>query len=188
MKKQLLVFLSLLLLMSGAALAQRHELAITAGGQFPSNDLFNSGNSFAVGANYAGRIAHVPFVALYFELPVIVGPKSVLHAPSASNYSSLFITPGLKLKLAPSFPVSPYFAGGIGYARFHSDATSTTPAQTENTNVFDFGGGVDFKIFPFVSLRGEVRDFYSGLPPVGTLNLSSRQHNVIPQLGLVLRF
>lgn len=169
------------------ASAQAHELALTAGGQFPYNNTYDSGSSFAVGASYAGRIIHVPLASLYFEVPVVVGLKSVTHLPSRSNYSSLFIAPGLKLKLAPEFPVSPYFVGGIGYARFHQDANQAVSAQSVNTNVFDVGGGLDFKIAPFVSWRGEVRDFYSGLPNFNSLP-SGRQHNVVAQTGIVLRF
>ena len=187
-KNWLVSLLLFLLVMSVFASAQSHELALTVGGQFPYNNQFDSGASFAVGATYAGRIIHVPLAALYFELPVVVGPKSVLRLPSRSNYSSLFITPGLKLKLAPELPISPYFVGGIGYARFHQDSNALVAAQTVNKEVFDFGGGVDFKIAPFVSWRGEVRDFYSGLPSFNSLPDNGRQHNVVAQTGLVLRF
>ena len=179
---------AILLFIGIVAHAQQHELAITVGGQFPYNNQFDSGASFAVGGSYAGRLIHVPLAALYFEVPVVVGPKSVLHLPSTSNYSSLFITPGLKLKLAPEFPVSPFFAAGVGFARFHSDATATTPSDSHTTNVFDFGGGVDMKVFPYLSVRGEVRDFYSGAPAVGAIIDTGRQHNVVAQTGLVLRF
>jgi hypothetical protein len=175
-------------MMSVFASAQAHELAITAGGQFPSNQQFDSGASFAVGASYAGRMFHVPLASLYFELPVVVGPKSVTRLPSRSNYSSLFITPGLKLKLAPEFPVSPYVAAGVGYARFHQDANTVVNAQSVNTEVYDFGGGLDFKIAPFISWRGEVRDFYSGFPSFNSLPDTGRQHNVVAQTGLVLCF
>jgi Outer membrane protein beta-barrel domain len=186
--KHYIGLLAFVLLMSVLASAQAHELAITAGGQFPSNNLFDSGTSFAVGANYAGRIVHFPLAALYFEVPVVVGPKSVTRLPSRSNYSSLFITPGLKLKLAPEFPLSPYVAAGIGYARFHQDANASVSSQSVNTEVYDFGGGLDLKIAPFVSLRGEVRDFYSGFPDFNSLSNTGRQHNLVAQAGLVLRF
>jgi hypothetical protein len=169
--------------------AQSNELAITGGGQFSSNAFFNSGTSWAVGANYAHRIAGVPFLGLYFEVPVVVGPKNVLKI-SSTDYSSLFVTPGLKLKFAPSFFLSPYVAGGVGFARFRADATSTTPSQTRTNAVFDVGAGLDMKIAPFVSARGEVRDFYSGLPTFDLVDsgLSGRQHNVVPQAGLLFRF
>ena len=187
--KKLGLLMLLFVLSCLPALAQSNELAITAGGQFSSNDFFTSGNSWAVGANFAHRIAGVPFVGLYFELPVVVAPKSVIHINS-TDYSSLYVTPGLKLKFAPSFPISPYIAGGVGFARFHSGATSVTSDQTSTKAVFDIGGGLDFKIAPFFSARAEVRDFYSGLPNFDLVSggLSGRQNNVVPQVGLVFRF
>ena len=182
------LLIAFVILIGITAQAQQHELAITVGGQFPRNNQFDSSTSFAVGGAYAGRLASVPLVSLYLEVPVVVGVKSVLQAPSRSNYSSLFITPGLKVKLAPGFPVSPYFAAGVGFARFRTDATALTPSDSHTTNVFDFGGGVDMKVFPYLSVRGEVRDFYSGSPGISALVDSGRQHNVVAQTGLVFRF
>lgn len=177
----------LILLMSIGANAQRNELAITAGAQFPYNNQYSTGTSFAVGANYAHRIIHLPLVALYWEIPVVVAPKTVLRVPSSANYSSLFITPGLKLKLAPEFPVSPYFAAGGGYARYKLDS-SAAGNDTANTAVFDFGAGVDFKFFPYLSWRFEGRDFYTGSPSFGALGETGRQHNLVAQTGMVFRF
>jgi opacity protein-like surface antigen len=190
MKKLILVaFLFLLVVGCLPSFAQSNELAITGGGQFSSNSFFDSGTSWAVGANFAHRVAGIPFVGLYLEVPVVVGPKSVLKI-SSTDYSSLFVTPGLKVKFAPSFFISPYVAGGVGFARFRVDATNSTPEQTRTNAVFDIGAGLDMKIAPFLSLRGEVRDFYSGLPTFDLVGsgLSGRQHNVVPQAGLVFRF
>ncbi len=182
-------FLVLLLLACLPSFAQSNEIAITGGGQFSNNAYFETGTSWAVGANFAHRIAHVPFVGLYFEVPVVVAPKSTINI-TASDYSSLFVTPGLKLKFAPSFPISPYLAGGVGFARFHTGASVIGSDQTSTKAVFDIGGGLDFKIAPFFSARAEVRDFYSGLPDFNLVSngLSGRQNNVVPQLGLVFRF
>jgi opacity protein-like surface antigen len=183
-------FFSLLLLLACLpSYAQSNELAVTGGGQFSNNSFFETGASWAVGANFAHRIAHVPFVGLYFELPVVAAPKSVINITD-SSYSSLFVTPGLKVKFAPSFPISPYLAGGVGVARFHTGASAIASDQTSTKAVFDIGGGLDFKIAPFFSARAEVRDFYSGLPSFDLVSsgLSGRQNNVVPQVGLVFRF
>ena len=182
-------FAVLCLLLSINASAQSNELAITGGGQFSSNDFFDSKSSWVVGGNFAHRLASVPFVALYFEVPVVVAPNSGVKLTS-TDYSSVFVTPGLKLKLAPSFPISPYVAAGVGFAHYRADATATTSSDSHTNAVFDFGGGLDMKIAPFFSLRGEVRDFYSGIPDFNVLGggLSGRQHNVVPQAGLVFRF
>jgi opacity protein-like surface antigen len=190
MRKVVFFFLAVVCLsFSIGASAQSNELAITGGGQFSSNDFFDSKTSWVIGGNFAHRIFSVPFVSLYFEVPVVVAPNSGLKLTS-TDYSSVFVTPGVKLKLAPSFPLSPYVAAGVGFAHFRADATATTPSDSHTNAVFDIGGGLDLKIAPFVSLRGEVRDFYSGIPDFNVLggSLSGRQHNVVPQAGLVFRF
>ena len=187
--KRLALLSSLLLLCCVTSLAQSNEISITGGAQFSSNDFFKTGNSWVVGASYAHRVAHVPFLGLYLELPVAVAPTSAIRL-TGTDYSSLYVAPGLTLKFAPSFFISPYIVGGVGFARFHSGATSVTSDQTSTKAVFDIGGGIDFKILPHIGLRTEVRDYYSGLPSFDLVSsgLDGRQHNVVPQAGLVIRF
>lgn len=192
MRKLAVVLLALAL--SLPALAQKHELSLTVGAQVPVNATFDTGTGFAIEGSYAGRLAHVPLAALYVEIPVAAGLKSNAGLPfvGTTNYSSLFVAPGLKLKLAPEFPVSPYFAVGGGLAHFRIDATATTPQTTHNSAVADFAAGLDFKIAPYLSARGEVRDFWSGNPfkdfAGGLAGVADRQHNIMPTVGLVVRF
>jgi opacity protein-like surface antigen len=181
-------FLSVVLL-SISALAQSNELGVTVGGYFPVNSAASSGNAFAVGGSFAHRVFGVPFVSLYFELPVYGTFNSTSDIVSTTQgnakYSALFITPGLKLKFGSVFPISPYLVAGGGLARFSKSNVSTE--DTTNTGTFDVGGGLDFKIAPFVSARAEVRDFYSGNPKILN-NFTEREHQLITSVGLVLRF
>ncbi len=200
LKKVLLI--GVVLVLGSAALAQSTELAVTVGGYIPRSPgaPLTLAKAVAVQGNFAEKIFGVPLVSLYFELPVVAGfstdvASTVNSASVIRNYSSLFITPGLKLKLAPSFPISPYAVADVGWARFKGSSTlaggTTNPNEVKNTNVFAFGGGLDMKIAPFLSFRGEVRDFYSGLPSFSNLSLAmlkGRQHNIVPSGGLVLRF
>jgi hypothetical protein len=85
------------------------------------------------------------------------------------DVASLFVTPGIRVKLFPRNAVAPYVAAGGGWALFeHSTTTlagTANPAQRTATHgVFDFGGGVDVRLWKFIGLRGEVRDFFSGNP------------------------
>ena len=179
------------------AVAQSHELAVTVGGKFTVNQNFDIDPSFAVEGSYAGRLIDVPLAALYFELPVAAGLQSTsssppcgtcpISVPTSFKTSALFVAPGLKLKLGPELPVSPYFTVGGGLARFRGEDNNGNET-TNNTNTVQFGAGMDFKIAPFISFRGEVRDFYSGMPFTPLIGPSTRQHNLFTTGGLVLRF
>ena len=54
--------------------------------------------------------------------------------------------------------------------------------------IFDFGGGLDYKVFRFLGLRGEVRDFLSGNPNLNVALSSSTQHNVVASGGISVWF
>src|SRR4030095_12082665 len=121
------------------------------------------GTGFTFQGYYARRLADLKLLGVYLEFPVVVTPHTEVlsgNPLAPDRYSSLFITPGLKLKLIPGFPVSPWVAVGGGYARFESgdrlNNGQPNPAErTANRGALDFGGGVDLKVFPYLSLRGE---------------------------------
>lgn len=187
MKCTALVLISLVFL-SVSAVAQSNELAVTVGGYFPINSSSGANEAFAVGGNFAHRIASVPLVSLYVEVPVIGTFKSVSDIPTSlgkPRYSAFFVTPGLKLKLAPSFPISPYVAAGGGFAHFSKSNVTTDDSTTSGT--FDVGGGLDWKVAPFFSARAEVRDFYTGNPNV-LPGFTEREHQLVISVGLVFRF
>ena len=190
MSRNLQVFVLLFALLLGStALAQTNELAIAGGGQISFNPNSNVGTGVLIEGSYARRIAYVPTIALYAELPIAAAFKVNSELPSQisqGDYSSLFITPGLKLKLVPEAPVSPFFTAGYGWARFRQEAGSTTPEVVTNTNVAQFGFGTDFKIGPFVSFRTEIRDYFSG-PLQFNSSFTDRQHNIAAVGGIVFR-
>jgi hypothetical protein len=180
------------------ATAQKNEVGLVLGGYAPIATTLDMSPSIALQASYARQIASVPLVGAYLELPVTgafhVSPRNTLESTlSISNYSALFVTPGLKVKLAPSFFISPYLALGGGLAHYNSSIPSSTLLSavglsgTGNKAVFDIGGGVDLKVAPFLSLRGEVRDFKSATPTLLNL-LGIGGHNLFGGGGLVLRF
>jgi opacity protein-like surface antigen len=196
------VVVALAAIMSATAFAQAHEFAITAGGNFPKNDQYNPGNSFAVGAQYDGRILQVPFFQLYVDVPLVVATKSTFSEPSTifcpvatpncslrNNYRTFFVTPGLKLKFgAPLVPFQPYVVAGAGVAHYNIPNGSIFGSNSSNKAAFEVGGGVDMKVAPFLSFRGEVRDFINGTPDIAAITQTGKQHNVVPQVGVVFRF
>jgi hypothetical protein len=198
MTRTILISLLALLFVSTLAFGQKYELAATGGGQFPVNSGIDTSAGWAVEGTFADRLHSVPtLLGIYLEVPVAVGLNSGGTFPTFSGldharYRSVFVTPGLKLKFAPAFPISPYLAAGIGVAHFRVDATATSAATSHTTAVGDLAGGIDWKLAPFVSARVEVRDYISGNPlrdlTGGLGTVSSRQQNIMPTAGLVLRF
>ena len=182
----------LTLLLTLPALAQKFELGVGAGGYFPVN-VTGVGNAAAIEGSVAYRIASVPLLSAYVELPVVGTLNSSVTTfglVSSASYSALFVAPGLKVKLAPGFFVSPWFAAGGGLAHYsaNSGLRLLSGTDTTNTNVFDYGGGLDVKVAPYLSVRGEVRDFYSGGLGFNLGNFDQRQHNIVTTGGLVFRF
>jgi hypothetical protein len=180
----------LALLLAVSAKAQSNDVGVTAGGYFALGNPLNLGVAWALEGTYAHRIASVPLASLSVELPVAGSFTSSIPTISgttlARSYTSLFITPGIRLRLAPSFPVTAYLAVGVGLARFNRHLNGgATSAST--TAAFDIGGGLDIKLAPFISMRGELRDFNSGGLGLQTL-VAGRQNNLFATAGLAFRF
>lgn len=168
--------------------AQSNELSVTVGGYLPINDPFSASAAWVVGGSFAHRIAHIPFASAYLEIPVFGTFDSTASAyqlvSGRPKYSALFVTPGVKLKALPEFFISPYVLAGVGVAHF---STNTFGSNSNNSATLEVGGGLDWKIFPLLSARIDLRDFYSGNPDL-VLNFSQRENQLIGSAGLVLRF
>ena len=96
------------------------------------------------------------------------------------------------LKLLPGSRLSPWAAVGGGYALYQQSAQlsngQNSPNKFLNRDVFDYDDGLDYRLFRFIGLRGEVRDFFSGNLNLNTALNSSTQHNVVASGGIILRF
>lgn len=194
--------LAALFLISNSATAQQFELGLSVGAlksgdhTLPATGSIKADTGFAYEVNFAARVYNVHLAALYVEVPFAGTPSTAITSSnpfSPSDYSSFFLTPGLKLKLLPVAPVSPYGFVGAGLARFHSSSSlingqSNTGDQSATRGAVDFGAGVDWKVMPFFSVRGEVRDFYSGTPRFNINVIGDKQHNVLVSGGVVFRF
>ncbi len=176
------------MLLALCAQAQSNELAATIGGYFPINDPLSASAAFSVGGSFAHRIAGIPLISAYLEVPVFGTFNSTASAYQAISgkprYSALFVTPGLKVKFAPEFPISPWIVAGAGVTHF---STHTFASNSNNSATFEVGGGLDLKIAPLLSVRADIRDFYSGNPDL-SINFTQRQNQLVTTLGLVLRF
>jgi hypothetical protein len=204
MKLRITLAFAVILLGAASALAQREEIAFTSGAlkigergfDLPSPGFLKFGTGFTYEFNYAHRLFNAHLAALYVEVPLAGTPSTKVtttNALSPNSYSSLFFTPGLKVKLLPGGKYSPFALMGAGLSHFREGSTlvnnQTNPTRHSTTDsVFDFGFGLDVRVIYRLSIRGEVRDFYSDLPPLNVRALRDRQHNALISGGLVLRF
>ncbi len=188
------------------AAAQKNELSGTLGRTFISNQgilgapsydsnlRFGDGLTFEV--NYARRLMDGPFWSLAVEVPFVVNSDEDLHAAQnlvPGQYSSIFITPAARLNLFPEQAVSPWVSFGGGFGHFGESSTllfgGSNPGQTgTTTGVLQAGVGLDVKIIGRFSLRGEARDFWSGVPDLNVDTGKSRQHNIFVGGGVVWHF
>lgn len=181
---------SCLLVIGSSARAQSNDVALTGGGFAAVSNPLDLGLAWALEGTYAHQLKSLPMVSLAAELPIAGSFHSPIPTLSnltvTSGYSSLFITPGVRLRLAPSFFISPYLAAGIGYGRFNQ-TLFTGGTASNGSAAFDIGGGLDVKVLPFISLRGEIRDFNSGGLGLQTLAFG-RQNSLFLTFGVAVRF
>ena len=188
--------LSLVLFISILSKAQSNDVGFLVGGVFSPDSSPKGFSCVAVvgvtcagtlqtstSVAYEGVIAHrlinLHLASLHLELPVVGTPNRDVRGFLHGTYSSVFFTPGLRLKV--SLPgLSPFVAAGAGVARF-----STSNLNTSNTvGALQLGGGVDLGTpIPLIGLRVEVREFYTG-----ESNFSTNKQNLFVGGGIVLKF
>ena len=180
--------------------AHKNELAFGLGGipamsrsDTPSLD---AGPSVAFQVNYGRRFLSGHKVALYGELNFLASPlRDVSSSVSTAtrDFASLYLTPGIRLKFSPASRISPYALVGGGYADYEQSTTRIdgrpNPVSRQLARgVFDFGAGIDVRLWRFIALRGEARDFYGGAPAYNVAAISGGQHNVVATGGFVMQW
>lgn len=202
---KLILPLSVVVLAALNVFAQQNEVGFllgandTQGSDFapPSIGSIRPGNGLTYVVTYGRRFTDAKLASMHFEMLFAATPNTDINSSNVlvpRSYSSIFLTPGLKLKFLPGFFISPYVAAGAGYARFNvsnttiSGATTTVTSTSSNKGVYNYGIGAEFKIFPGLSLRGEIRNFQAGTPNFGTQILQDTRRYVIYAGGLVVRF
>jgi opacity protein-like surface antigen len=180
--------------------APKNELAFGLSG-LPSlsrsdTPSLNAGTGVGFQVNYGRRFLEGNKFALYGEVNFLASPLREVSSSVTSatkDFASLYITPGVRLKVLPKSRISPYFAIGGGYADYEHSTTEfngqPNPASRQLARgVFDFGAGVDVHVWRYVALRGEARDFYTGSPNYNVASISGGQHNVVAGGAVVLRW
>ena len=178
----------------------RNELAFGLGGipalSRSDSTRVEAGSGVAFQVNYGRRLVGSRNVALYGEVNFVASPlRDVTTSLSSAtlDFASLYITPGVRVKFLPASRLSPYVAVGGGYADYEQstkqiDGRPNTAPRELARGVFDFGAGFDVRVWRFLSLRGEARDFYSGSPNYNLAGISGGQHNVVATGAVVVRW
>jgi len=186
--------------------AQKNELSGILGRTFtadqgiqgaPSYDLnlhFAKGLTFEV--NYARRVMEENLWSLALEVPFVVNLDEDVHSAqdlTPKQYTSYFVTPAARLSVFSEQAVSPWVSFGGGFGHFNESSTlqfgGANPGKTgTNTGVLQGGLGLDVKIYKHFTLRGEGRDFWSGVPQLNVDTGKSRQHNIFAGGGIVWHF
>jgi hypothetical protein len=198
-----------LLCASTFALGQKADAAFVLGGSFVSDtketfltpsltltDTVKTDHHLFLEGALGVRLLNAHVASLSVELPVagITSQKLTLASTPGTvvdHLSTVFITPGFRLKLLPVSPISPWVSVGGGWAHYSLNTAGTT----ENKGAIQYGGGLDFKTgLPLLGFRAEVRDFVTGDPNFGVSsviagnNSGLHHHNILAGGGIVLRF
>jgi len=189
----------------GFAQEKESELGLLLGAEFIPQATTISGNQLSFGRSITYSFDYARHLsggntALFLEFPFAASPSHKIRStqPNAIiSLATLYVTPSLRIRLASRSPLSPWVSGGFGYGLY--EGSSVFKNGVRNTQIYrsagtaQFGAGVDLPtplklLFP-VSLRGEVRDYYTvETPSFGVPVQRTGQHNVVVAGGLVIHF
>jgi hypothetical protein len=197
-----IVVLLTVAILAGNAVAQKsNEVAGTIGRTFivdqtAGGGTVHFGHGLTYEANYAHRFLNFGVFGVSVEVPFVVDPSNKVHdnindvVPFA--FKSYFVTPSARLNLFPATSFSPWVSVGGGFGYFTPSSTLElggfpNPGKSRTTGVFQVGGGLDVRVLGPIKIRGEIRDFYSGEPPIN-VNASGRYSNLYAAAGVVFSF
>lgn len=206
-KQRLAALIVVVILGISAAAQSKNELAGTIGRTFipdqtpPGTNFFDNtihqGKGLTFEIDYARHIwGNGSFLQLSLEVPFLVNPDEDLNYginTIPQSYSSYFITPAARLNIFADTAVSPWVSFGGGFGHFKESDTlvfgGKNPGSTgTTTGVYQIGGGLDVRVWHSLGLRGEVRDFSSGVPQLNVTTSNSRQRNLYVGGGIVWHF
>ena len=158
---------------------------------------FGKGLSFE--AEYSYTFFVTPIYSISGELPFMYDHDMKLNAGAygfavvPQSLKAMFLTPAARVNLFPTTAVSPWISLGAGFGHFSESSMlvygGDNPGKSTTGFALEGGLGLDVKVWRKLSIRGEVRDFWSGEPdfplaPTG----KSRQHNYLVGGGAFWRF
>src|SRR5262249_10749254 len=141
-------------LVPASSLAQANEFAFVVGGTASPDSSIPFPNistrtplKIDTGITYEGvfshRLLNFGVVSAYLELPIVGSPSRTITAQNIAtrDFSSIFFTPSLKLKLWPVAGIAPFFSVGGGFAHFNTTSGSFIGAGPGVSPLLVFGTG-----------------------------------------------
>jgi len=205
-KRLLISILAMLALLAASAAAQDEKNEVTGiiGRTYISDQgtqgfaqPIRSGKGLSFEVNYARHVMGNAVYGISLELPAMFNFDEDLNAGGPIvpvDYRQIFLTPAARVNLFPSTAFSPWVSFGGGFGHFSENKTliyggGTNPGKSTTTGVIEGGFGLDVRVWRHFSVRGQVRDFWSGEPdfplaPTG----KTRQHNYFVGGGVVWHF
>jgi hypothetical protein len=164
------------------------------------NPLVRSGKGLTFEVNYARHLMGTEVYTISAEIPAVFNLDEDLNSGGPVvpvDYKQIFVTPSVRANLFPATKVSPWVSFGGGFAHFSENKNllyyGTNPGGSTTSGVIQAGLGVDVSLwarrFRHFSIRGEVRDFWSGTPDLPLADTGkTRQHNYLVGAGGIWRF
>ncbi|MGC1645347.1 MAG: outer membrane beta-barrel protein [Candidatus Sulfotelmatobacter sp.] len=204
-----IVMVVTMLAASAVAQDEKNELGGAIGRTFISNQgitggtdpktIIAFGNGLSFDVEYGRRFWVTPIYSISGEVVLMYNKDEDINGGSygfavvPAQLSQLFVTPAVRFNLFPTTAVSPWVSVGGGFGHISQSSQllygGPNPGTSGTSGVFEGGLGLDVKVWRKLSIRGEVRDFWSGavdfpLAPTG----KSRQHNFFVGGGAFWRF
>ena len=160
------------------------------------NPFVRSGKGLTFEINYARRLFGTQIYSVSGEVPAVFNLDEDLNSGTdvvPLDYKQIFVTPAARVNLFPETAVSPWVSFGGGFGHFSENKNliyfGPNPGKSSTTGVIQGGLGLDVRVWHRFSIRGQVRDFWSGTPdlplaPTG----KTRQHNFFVGGGVVWHF
>lgn len=203
--------LAVVTLVAASAVAQdeKNEIGGIIGRTFVSDQgikgatffdpVIHTGKALSFEAEYARRFWVTPVYSISAEVPFVYNYDVDLNAGAYGfavvppDMKAYFVTPAARANLFPTTAVSPWVSFGGGFAHFSESGTliygGQNPGKSKTSFALEGGLGLDVKVWRRLSIRGEVRDFWTGEPdfplaPTG----QTRQHHYVVGGGAFWRF
>jgi len=144
---------------------------------------------FSSVTDFGYQLVRVGPASVWLDVSQIFGSPADLQTslPGSGRTTWQAYAAGARLRLPFGRRFSEYALAGVGGGLFHAivmnGASPTVSTERTFHGLFEFGGGIDFRLLRWFSLRLDVRDLVTG----DQLGAPGRQH-VLPTFGMAFHY